>query len=264
MGDARYLPKENVTLIVGGNGKTARHLTELLITSHDPYNVVYSIIRNPAQVPYLKAIGARPIVLDLVSSSLTDFRKIIEGVRPDTVVWAASSPQAPLDVDRDGAIKIMDALAYADVSSKRFVVISAADIRDRENRPVPDWYSDADAKLSDRMWGVIGPALRAKFEADRNLVTENERRGLKYTIVRPGGLTESDGPEGRVRAGKVGLTGMISRLDLARALIAVSENDDSAGLAFDLLGPGDEPDLPIKEAIARVAEEREDTFEGYY
>lgn len=263
MGDARYLPKEHVALIIGGNGKTARHLTELLL--HEPRTAattVYSVIRNPAQIPDLEAIGAHPIVQDLVSSSTDEFRQVIERVRPDTVVWAASSPQAPFPVDRDGAIKVMDALALSRVPSKRYVVISAADIRDREGRPVPDWYTEADAKLSDRMWGVIGPALRAKFEADRNLVTENGRRGLKYTILRPGGLTEGE-PVGRVRAGKVGLTGMISRRDLAQALKTVSENEESAGLAFDLLGPG-ENDMPIKDAVERVAKEREDTFEGYY
>lgn len=264
MGDARYLPKENVTLIIGGNGRTARHLTELLLLpgSHHP-RTVYSVIRNPSQIPDIEAIGAHPIVQDLVSSCADDFQKIFERIRPDTVVWAASSPQAPFDVGRDGAIKVMDALSQSNVLSKRYIVISAADIRDRENKPVPEWYTEADVKLSDRMWGVIGPALRAKFEADRNLVTENKRRKLEYTIIRPGGLTENE-PIGGVRAGKVGLTGMITRLDLAKALIAVSENDSSTGLAFDLLGPGGEHDLPIKEAIQRVAKEREDTFNGYY
>lgn len=261
MGDARYLP-EHVTLIVGGHGKTARHLTKLLTASHHHPHIVYSIIRDPAQIPDLEAIGARPIVQDLVSSSLDDFRKIFEQIRPDNVVWAASNPRAPVDVDRDGAIKIMDALAQAEISSRRYIVISAADIRDRENKPVPDWYSDADVKLSDRMWGVIGPALKAKFEADRDLVTQNERRKLKYTIVRPGGLTEDD-TEDRLRAGKVGLTGMISRVNLAKTLRAVMENSHAEGLAFDVHGPGDNA-LPIVDAVQRVADRREDTFEGYY
>jgi nucleoside-diphosphate-sugar epimerase len=261
MGDARYLP-EHVTLVVGGHGKTARHLTELLTASHHKPHIVYSIIRDPTQIPDLEAIGARPIVQDLVSSSMDDFRKIFEQARPDTVVWAASNPRAPVEVDRDGAIKIMDALAQADIPSKRYVVISAADIRDRENRPIPDWYSDADVKLSDRMWGIIGPALRAKFEADRDLVTQNERRKLKYTIIRPGGLTDDDAKE-RLRAGKVGLAGMISRANLAKTVRTVIENSHTEDLAFDVHGSG-ENDLPIEDAVKRVADKREDTFEGYY
>jgi nucleoside-diphosphate-sugar epimerase len=257
MGDAGMF-SHSVALIVGGNGKTARHLTGLLTTAHTK---VYSIIRNEAQIPDLEALGAHPIVQDLVSGTVDDFRSIIERVRPTTVFWAASNPRSPFEVDRDGAIKLLDALAAADVPSKRYVAISAADIRDRE-RPVPDWYSDADARLSDRMWGIIGPALRAKFEADRDLVTRNKTRGLRYTIVRPGGLVETP-PVGRARAGKVGLVGMISREDLAAALFAVAENGETVGLAFDLLGAGN-GDEPLRDAIAGVAERREDTFEGYY
>lgn len=258
MGDAG-IPSTTRALIVGGNGKTARHLTGLLTSAHVE---VHSIIRNPAQIPDLEAIGAHPIIQDLVSGTVDDLRRIIEHVRPTTVFWAASNPRAPFEVDRDGAVKLLDALAAADVPSRRYVAISAADIRDRETRPTPAWYGKADAALSDRMWGIIGPALRAKFEADRDLVTRNKDRGLRYTIVRPGGLVETD-PVGRARAGKVGLVGMISREDLAAALFAVAENGETVGLAFDLLGAGD-GDLPLKDAIAGVAERREDTFEGYY
>lgn len=256
MGDAG-MPSRPVALIIGGHGKTAIRLTELLTPTH----AVFSIIRNPAQIPDLEAIGAKPIIQDLVSGTVEDFVDIIQQTRPDAVVWAASNPRAPFEVDRDGAIKIMDALAKADVPSKRYLVISAADVRDTD-KPAPDWYSDADTKLSDRMWGIIGPALRAKFEADRELKTGNGRRKLEYTIVRPGGLTENEA-QGRVRAGKVGLVGMISRSDVADVLFAAIGNDDSIGLAFDVLGPG-EGELPVKDAVARVGKKREDTFDGYY
>ncbi|RXG47179.1 hypothetical protein VDGE_09291 [Verticillium dahliae] len=259
MGDA-CLFHPPTTLIVGGNGKTARHLTSLL-TAANPAHAVYSIIRNPDQVPSLIAIGAHPIVQDLVSGTVEDFVKILERTQPDTVVWAASNPRAPVEVDRDGAIKVIDALAQAEIPRKRYVAISSADVRDRK-KPTPDWYSEADIKLSDRMWGVIEPALRAKFEADKDLRVNNRSRGIEYTIIRPGGLTEKEA-EGRIRAGKVGLQGMISRADVAAVLFAAIKDEWTTGLAFDIMGPG-EGDLPIKEAVRGVSAKREDTFDGYY
>lgn len=36
-----------------------------------------------------------------------------------------------------GAIKVFDATAAAGV--KRFIIVSAVDIRDRENKPTPEW-----------------------------------------------------------------------------------------------------------------------------
>lgn len=265
MGDARYLAEENVALIIGGHGRTAQHLTELLVarSSSSHPRVVHSLIRSSAQIPDIEALGAHAIVQDLVAATVDDLRAIIERVRPNTVFWAASDPRAPEPVARDGAIKVIEALAASNLSRKRYVAISAADVRDREHRPTPDWYSEADLAMSNRMWGVIGPALRAKFEADRSLAAENERRGIEYTIIRPGGLSEAEAT-GRVRAGKVGLTGLISRRDLAEALFAASEEDGTAGLAFDLLGPGEQRDLPVKDEIRRVGREREDTFKGYY
>lgn len=56
--------------------------------------------------------------------------------------------------------------------------------------------------MSERVWGAIGHYMQAKFEADRDLVRENGRRGLEFTIVRPGGLRDEEGT-GRIEAGKV-------------------------------------------------------------
>ncbi|WQF80851.1 Putative NAD(P)-binding domain, NAD(P)-binding domain superfamily [Colletotrichum destructivum] len=262
MGDASILHMPTA-LIFGGNGKTARELTKILRDAETPHTI-FSVIRNPDQIPDLQAIGAKPIVQDIATGSEADFIKIIQGTRPDVVVWAASGKdlKSAEAVDRDGAIRVMDALSKADVPARRYVVISALDIRDRENRPVPDWYTDADEKLSDRMWGIIGPILRAKLAADTELRVGNATRRLDYTIVRPGGLGEGPGT-GKIRAGKVGTIGMIPREDVAGVIYAAIQNKKTYGLAFDILGPKDDS-LTIQEAVSQVARHHEDTFEGYY
>lgn len=67
---------------------------------------------------------------------------------------------------------------------------------------MPEWYDEKDRVMSERVWGAIGHYMQAKFEADRDLVRENGRRGLEFTIVRPGGLRDEEGT-GRIEAGKV-------------------------------------------------------------
>ncbi|KAH7320589.1 NAD-dependent epimerase/dehydratase [Stachybotrys elegans] len=262
MGDASLLDM-STALIFGGNGKTARHLTTILRNLESPHRV-YSVIRNPDQIPDLEALGANPIVQDIVTATETDFIDIIERTRPSVVVWAAGGKdaQSAEAVDRDGAIRAMDALSKAAIPMKRYIVISALDVRDREKKPLPDWYTAADEKLSDRMWGVIGPIMRAKLAADTELRVGNAARKLHYTIVRPGGLTELPNV-GRIRAGKVGVIGMIPREDVAKVINAAIHNSGTFGLAFDILGPTlGSP--TVEDAVSQVADKQEDTFEGYY
>jgi nucleoside-diphosphate-sugar epimerase len=253
-----------IALIFGGNGKTARYLTEILRNTDIPHTV-FSIIRNPDQIPDLEEIGANPIVQDISTSSETDFIRIMEHTQPDVVIWAAGGKDAKSAeaVDRDGAIKAINALSKAAVTAKRYITISALDVRDRFERPVPDWYSEEDKQLSDRMWGIIGPVMRAKLEADKELRVGNAVRELDYTIVRPGGLTGEKGT-GRARAGKVGVVGMIPRQDVARVIYAAMQNKQTFGLAFDVLGQPENYGLTVEKAVSQVAERHEDCFEGYY
>ncbi|KXT15867.1 hypothetical protein AC579_5521 [Pseudocercospora musae] len=247
------------TLIFGGSGKVARHLTRLLAAEG---HTVHSIIRNPDQKSDIESLGGNPIVQSIEDSSVSDLVETIKCTQPSTIVWAAGagggSPERTRKVDNEGAIKSMDATANAGVT-KRYIIISAVDVRDRENKPEPEWYNDADRERSDKVWGAIGPYMAAKFAADRDLVTKNHERGLDYTIVRPGGLSQDPG-KGTISAGKVHLGTMISREDVAKAVVEIMKNDGTKGLAIDMVGG----DTPIKDAIAEVAREMTDTFAGRY
>lgn len=101
--------------------------------------------------------------------------------------------------------------------------------------------------------------MHAKFAADKSLVTENSRRGLEYTIVRPGGLSEAPAT-GKIAAGKVHINTTISREDVAAVVVECMKQKDTVGLAIDVVGG----ETSISEAIAKVARERIDTFEGRY
>lgn len=195
------------------------------------------------------------------ASSTEDMAATIKSTQASNIIWSAGagggSAERTRAVDRDGAIRCMDAAALAGV--KRFVLVSAVDVRDREGRAEPEWYDDGDRERSNGMWSAIGPYMEAKLAADRSLVTENGRRGLDYTIVRPGRLSEEVSTE-RVEAGKVHLAESIPREDVARVVVEVLKRDETIGLAFDVVGGK----TAIVEAVANVAKERTDTFEGRY
>lgn len=245
------------TLIFGGSGKVARHLTRLLLLEH---HTVHSIIRNPAQSAALAALGAHPIVQSIEDASVADLAATIRRAAPDVVVWSAGagagSPARTRAVDHAGAVKSMDACKAAGVA--RFIIVSAIDLRDRA-KGYPGWYDDASKERSDMTWKAIGGYMEAKLAADRDLREGNAERGLQYTIVKPGGLNMEES-KGTVAAGRVGLTTTVSREDVAKVVIECMKQPKTIGLAFDVVGG----DTPIAEAVQKVAEERIDTFEGMY
>ncbi|SMR47675.1 unnamed protein product [Zymoseptoria tritici ST99CH_3D1] len=246
------------TIIFGGSGKVARHLTRLL--ANEGHNV-YSVIRKPEQQEDVKSLGGKPVLQSIEEASVDDMVKTIQDTKASTVVWAAGAGAGNADrtkaVDQEGAIRSMDATSKAGV--KRYIIVSGVDVRDRENKPEPEWYHDGDRERSNKTWDAIGPYMHAKFAADRSLVTENDRRGLEYTIVRPGGLSQDPGT-GKVAAGKPHITVMVPREDVASVVVECIKNESTKGLVFDLVGG----ETPIKDAIADVVKEKTNTFEGRY
>lgn len=205
------------TLVFGGSGKVARHVIRMLAA--EGHNA-YGIIRNPEQKSDIEGLGGKPIVQSIEDSTVDDMAKTISDVKATTVIWSAGAgggnPNRTKAVDNEGAIRSMDATAQAGV--KRFIMVSAIDIRDRANKPEPEWYDDADRDRSNRVWEVIKPYMEAKLAADTSLVTQNGRRGLEYTIVRPTGLSQDPG-KGTIAAGKVHINQVISREDVASVVL---------------------------------------------
>ncbi|KAK5722881.1 hypothetical protein LTR17_014184 [Elasticomyces elasticus] len=245
-------------VLFGGSGKVARHLTRMLAA--EGHNV-HSIIRNPDQKADVEGLGGKPVIQSIEEASVDDMANTITQAKASTVIWAAGagggSPERTKAVDNEGAIKSMDATAKAGV--KRYIIVSAIDVRDRENKPEPEWYNHVDRQRSDKVWSAIKVYMQAKLAADRNLVTQNERRGLEYTIVRPGGLSNDPG-KGKVAAGKVQLDTMISREDVASIVVECLKNDGTKNMAIDFVGG----ETPVSNAIADAVKEKADTFAGRY
>jgi uncharacterized protein YbjT (DUF2867 family) len=209
-------------VIAGGHGKIARWLARLLVARGDR---VRGLIRNPEHEADLRDDGSEPVVCDLESATGAELAAAVSGA--DAVVFAAgagpgSGSERKLTMDRDGAIKLLEAARSADVA--RYVIVSSVGA---ENPPAGD--------------DTFSVYLRAKAEADRALA-ESDR---DWTIVRPGMLQDAPG-EGRVRIQTEPIRAEVSRDDVAAVLTAVLHEPRSVGRILYVVG-GDEP---IDEALA--------------
>jgi nucleoside-diphosphate-sugar epimerase len=216
--------------IAGAHGKIALRLTGLLSAQGDK---IIGLVRNPDHAEDVRAAGADPVVCDLEHSTVEEIARAVAGTGAQAVVFAAgagpgSGAERKLTMDRDGAIKLLEATRTAGESPLRYVIVSSVGA---ENPP-PE--SDGD---------VFSVYLRAKAQADA-AVMASER---PWTVIRPGGLTDDPGT-GRIRLDTDPVRGRVSRDDVAQVLAGVL-HDPRANHRILYVNGGQEP---IAEALERV------------
>jgi uncharacterized protein YbjT (DUF2867 family) len=211
--------------IVGAHGQVAIRLARVLVDRGDD---VVGLIRDPKHTQDVRAMGADPKICDLEHATVEQIGAAVAG--SDAVVFAAgagpgSGPARKLTVDRDGAIKLLEATA-ADAS--HYVMLSGVGV---ENPPGGD--------------DVFSVYLRAKADADAAVIATDR----DWTIVRPGRLTDDPGT-GLVRIDSAPFPGEIPRDDLA-ALLAGVLHDPRAGHRILYVNSGADPfENPLARALA--------------
>jgi nucleoside-diphosphate-sugar epimerase len=213
-----------IVAIAGAHGKIAMRLASLLAGEGD---TVIGLIRNPDHAADVSAQGASPVVCDLEQATVDEVAGAIRDA--DAAVFAAgagpgSGAERKLTMDRDGAIRLLDAATTAGV--QRFQIISAVGA---ENPPDGD--------------DAFGVYLRAKAEADE-AVQASDR---DWTIVRPGRLTEDQGT-GRVRIESSPFRGQIPRDDVASVLARLLRDSRSSRRLLYVNG-GEQPVEGALEAV---------------
>lgn len=213
-------------VIAGGHGQIALRLERLLSAGgHE----VAGIIRRPEQGDDLREAGAEPVLLDLESASPEEVAATLQGA--GAAVFAAGagpgSGKARKDtVDRGAAVLFADAAERAGV--RRYIVVSSM---------------GADAQhAGDSEFDVY---LRAKGAADDDV---RSRRGLAWTILRPGSLT-NDAGTGLVQLKASTGRGMVPRDDVAAVLAELVETSATAGLTLELISGS----VPVMVAVKDVA-----------
>jgi nucleoside-diphosphate-sugar epimerase len=211
-------------VIAGGHGKIALHLARLLADRGDS---VRSLIRNPDQERDIADAGAEAVICDLEED---DEERIARAVgEADAIVFAAgagpgSGPERKETMDYGGAVKLIAAAKANGVG--RYVIVSSMG-------------ADASHEGDD----TFDVYLRAKGRADEELAAS----GLRYTIVRPGGLTDAE-PTGRVFAAESGERGEIPRADVAAVIAEALHQPAAEGKTFEVISGR----TPVEEAVAAL------------
>ena len=175
-------------LIFGGHGKVALLATPLLVERGDE---VTSVIRKANQAQAVERVGGIPLVADVERLDTAEIAALIAG--QDAVVWSAGAgggdPARTRSVDRDAAIRSMDAAQQAGVS--RYVMVSYFNSsREYGVDPAHPFYAYAEAKsaadeylrASGLDWTVLGPSTLTLDPASGRidataLVSERVSRG---------------------------------------------------------------------------------------
>jgi uncharacterized protein YbjT (DUF2867 family) len=169
----------NVALI-GAHGKVGRLLVPIL-RDHDVE--VSGIVRLESQLPLVEELGGTPVLLDVEHASTEEMTEALRG--HDAVVWSAGAgggnPERTYAVDRDAAIRSMDAAAAADVP--RYVMVSwIGSTPDHGISPDNSFYPYADAKLAaddhlrgtDLDWTILGPGTLTNAEPTGKVTVDAE------------------------------------------------------------------------------------------
>ena len=206
-------------LVIGANGNTAtRVIRRLAAGNHDPV----AMIRNTSQRDKFDALGVPTILADLEYP-------VDHAVRGcDAIIFAAGSggktgKDKTVLVDHIGAIRSMVAAEVNGV--RRYIMLSSINNDINSQSPIAHYH-------------------RAKAHADHHLAES----GLDYTIVCPGGLTDDEGTGSVKVSSELHGRGMTSRENLAAALVACLDHDNTIGKAFSLL----DGDTPLTEALRRL------------
>ena len=205
-------------VVAGAHGQIALLLHPLLVQRG---HRVRGLIRSPDQAATVEAAGAQAVVCDLEAEP-----DIAEAVgEADLVVFAAgagpgSGPERKWSLDRDGAIRLMDAARRNAIP--RYVMVGVIDSESPRGSDVFQVY------------------LRAKAQADAAL----RDSGLGWTILRPGRLTDDPGT-GRVTIARELERADIPRADVAEVLAEVVDRRETVGLDCCVVsGP-----TPVHEAL---------------
>ena len=209
-------------LIVGSHGNIGQRLVRQMAKSA---HTARAMIRDESQRDEMRALGAAEVV---VADLEGDVRDALAGC--DAVVFTAGSgahtgPEKTEDVDRHGAISIIDQARRAGV--RRFVLVSSMNADTPEKGP---------------------EKMRHYFEAKKAADDHLRASDLEYTIVRPGKLIDEEATGTADIAKDLNRYGEVAREDVAHALLLTLDSPNTIGQHYEMLAG----DTPIEKALRGI------------
>lgn len=136
--------------VIGGHGRVALQFTRY---ASQAGHTVISQIRDANQSSDLPTPGpgkVEPLIKSLEDLSSDEVSELFKEHNPNVILFSAGAggkggPERTFKVDRDGAIKVFDAIDKSGIAKEkhfsRFILVSAVDVRDVKNTK-PDWYGE--------------------------------------------------------------------------------------------------------------------------
>lgn len=205
-------------LVIGANGNIGQLVCAMLA---EQGHSVKAMVRKQEQEEHFH----HPMIEVVLGDLEKDFEHVFEGI--EVAIFTAGSgghtgPEKTEAVDYQGAVKSIRLAEAHDV--KQFIMVSSLAADTPEKGPESLKYY-----------------LELKGKADKQLIDST----LKYTILRPGALTDEDGTGMITAKVKLNERGSIPRVDVARTIVACVGNEKMQQKIVEII----KGDVPIKTAI---------------
>lgn len=209
-------------LVAGATGKTGSWVVRRLLHYGIPVRVLARSVQKAREL-----FGDK---VDVAEGRIQNADEVARAVAGCTGVISALGSSAltgessPAEVDRDGAIRLIDEAAKAGVSHMAMVSSIA----------VTRWYHPLN---------LFGGVLNMKFAAEEHLREIFGKAGRSYTIIRPGGLKDGDPLQYRLRVGQGDhiWNGWTNRSDVAELAVLSLWIPKARNRTFEVISEEAEP-----------------------
>ncbi|KAG7668839.1 hypothetical protein Ndes2526B_g00546 [Nannochloris sp. 'desiccata'] len=199
---------DNASILVGGGGGVALDVTRKL---KDCGSWVWQLQRTDVRRKEIE--GMMAIVVNGDAMKPEDIEKAFKAMddEVDAVVSSIGGTTADPTADSVGNINLIEAAAKHGV--KKFILITSIGTGDSKNATPPNVYE------------VLKPVLIEKEKAEKRLQELGASTGMKWVIIRPGGL-KTEAPTGKgVLTEDKNVCGAITRADVAELVVKALRSD---------------------------------------
>ena len=215
---------ENI-LLFGGTGRTGFYVAKLLAERGKP---VTAVVRPGSDAAALEALGINILTGSPLDSE--DVRTAFEAGTYRAVISTLGHRRTdpPPRADLAGIELIIEAAKEHGV--QRFLMVTMIGA------------GDSIAAVSDKVKQFLGEPIKAKTAAEEMLAGS----GLRFTILRPGGLNGDPDAGSGIKTTDHGVMGVIAAGDLARLTVDCIDDDSTVGQIYHAIDPEIKEQAPLQ------------------
>jgi len=214
-------------LIFGASRETGLEVAKLLIARGD---TVAAFARPASDLAELKALEPQQIIHgDVLDPVAVDKAFATGPYRAVVCTIGAHRGQVPRP-DYDGVRIIVDSIRKLDTHLPRLLLVTVIGAGDSREAVAP------------KVLEVLGEVIRLKTLAENYVIAS----GLKYVILRPGGMTSDPATGTGIRTEDHRIMGVITRADLARLVVECIDDESTNGKIYHTIDPEIEWQPPLQ------------------